>query len=76
MADRPNWAWGTMQQWIIEKVGDRYDFYTDFLHYHRKAPPEGLRARFGYYRRRLKMDYYRDKFKNASMFGSCPGSGV
>ncbi len=64
VADRPSWAWAAMQEWIIKKLSDRYDFYTDFLQNHRKVPPEGFRAQLGYYRHKLKIGYYRSRLKN------------
>lgn len=61
-----------MQQWIVKKLGDKYDFYTDFVLYNWKGPPEGLRARLGYCRHRYTVGYYRDRFKNRKRVRKLP----
>jgi hypothetical protein len=37
IVDRPNWAYHHLANYIIEELGDKYEFYLDFIVYNKKT---------------------------------------
>jgi len=54
VADRPDWAYDHIAQFVISELGEKYDFYMDYLLYNRKERRHGIRARIRGKRNQLK----------------------
>lgn len=44
VADFPDWAYDHIAQFVISELGEKYDFYMDYLIYHWKEKPHKLRT--------------------------------
>jgi len=54
VADNPDWAYDHIAQFVISELGEKYDFYTDFVVFNLKKQGHGIRAWLGQKRYYLK----------------------
>lgn len=61
VADFPDWAYDHMAQFVISELGEKYDFYIDYLLFHWKEKPHKLRTRVRAWRnkKRNRARYFR-----------------
>ena len=64
IADKPNWAYDHMANYIIEELGHKYNFYKIYAHYHKKKELQNFDYKIKQPLRKIKAKIYENYNKN------------